>query len=59
MSDEQQPERQDDHLRPAKRSITPKGQPITVSAMLDRLLPPNPAFLRDIEVAQSEDPLAE
>jgi hypothetical protein len=59
MSDEQQPEQGNGHLRPAKRPITPKGQPITVSAMLDRLLPPNPEFLRDIELAQSEDLLTD
>ncbi|MGI9187953.1 MAG: hypothetical protein ACR2J9_10645 [Gaiellales bacterium] len=56
MSDEPQEERR--KSRPAKHPITPKGNPITVTEMLDRLLPPNPAFLRDIEIAQSEDRLA-
>ena len=44
--------------RPAKHPMTPKGQPISVNEMFDRLLPPNPGFLRDIEIAQSEDRLA-
>ena len=56
MSDEQQPS--SSKGRPAKHPITPKGEPITVTEMLDRPLPPNPEFLRDIELAQSEDRLA-
>jgi len=56
MSDEQQP--RSPKGRPEKHPITPKGEPITVTEMLDRLLPPNPEFLRDIELAQSEDRLA-
>ncbi|MGI9116688.1 MAG: hypothetical protein ACR2JV_03515 [Gaiellales bacterium] len=53
MSDEQQPERP--KFRPAKHPITPKGSPITVTEMLSQLRPPNPGYLRDIELAQSED----
>lgn len=56
MSDEQQPS--SPKGRPAKHPITPKGEPITVTEMLDRMLPPNPEFLRDIELAQPEDRLA-
>ena len=55
MSDEQQPEPERTNLHRAKNPITPKGHPITVSQMFEHLLPPNPDFLRDIELALSED----
>ena len=40
---------------PASDPIIKPGESLSLSELLDRLPPPNPGFLRDIELAQSED----
>ena len=41
--------------RPARNPIVRPGETLTLFEILDRLPPPNPGFLADIERAQSED----